>query len=334
MAALSPESNPAFLHAGVVQFTAWKNGSMVGRVAGIVNHLETDLLGEKHVRFGWLDFIDDSEVSSILLREVEKWARQQGAGVLKGPYGFSQLDRAAMIIEGFNTLGTMGTIYNYPYYSAHLENLGFEKDLEWVEVRLRLAEKFPERFRKITEIAKERYGLKVICPGSKDELKVLSEHLFDLMMETYRSLPGFVPISDQLRAAYIKRFIAFLRLDLVRFVMTENNEPVGFGVTMPSLSKALRKAAGRLYPFGIFHIVAARRWFNVADLALLGVKDEWRQRGIHGLIFHATGESLLQKGVRHIRINPMLEFNSNVLSLWKDFDHEVYKRRRTYRKQL
>jgi hypothetical protein len=296
--------------------------------------METAHINEKHARFGWFDFIDDIDVSRALLEAVEKWAAGQQCILLKGPYGFNQLDKNGMLTEGFDSLGTSNTIYNYDYYPKQVEQLGYEKDLEWVEVDLKMTRTLPERFVKLADLAAKRYEMKIFQTKDKQDLVRLTNSLFDLLLETYHGLPGFVPISDKQRDLYVERYIRFLRTDFVCVVMDKNDEPIGFSVSMPSLSKAFRKANGKLFPFGILRLLAARRWNDTADLGLIGVKEEWRKKGVHGVIFAETGKAFIKTGVTRVQINPMLEFNVHVLSLWKDFEHKIYKRRRTYRKQL
>jgi len=332
--ALSPATNPAFEHSKAALFTAWKGGEMVGRIAGLINSLEIEHIAENHARFGWIDFIDDEDVSSALLTTVEDWARAEGMALIKGPFGFNQLDKTAMLIEGFGTRGPMGTIYNYAYYPRHLEKLGYTKDLEWVEVEFYLGDEFPARYQKIEDLAKQRYGIQVMQPRNKSELRNIGKHLFGLMMETYHNLPGFCPISQKQQEHYMSNYISFLRTDLVQIITGKNTIPIGFGVSMPSLSRAMQKANGRLFPFGIFYLLHARRHSDTGELALIGVREEWRKKGVHGIIFNETGRAFIRAGMFRIQVNPMLESNSNVLSLWKEFNPKIYKRRRTYMKKL
>jgi len=334
MDTLSPATNPAFEHSVAKLFTAWQNGKMVGRIAGIVNDLETKHLGSKHARFGWIDFIDDKKVSAALMAALEQWAKKEGAVLLKGPYGFNQLDKNGMLTEGFDSLGTFGTLYNYPYYPKHLEAHGYEKDLEWVEVDLQLENEPPERFQRFADIAQKRYGMKIFQPKGKNQMRKIVKHLFDLMMETYSELPGFIPISEKHRDAYMKQYVTFLRKEFLCVITDESGEPIGFSVCFPSLSKAMQRANGKLFPFGIFHLNAASYFNDTGDLALIGVKEEWRKKGVHSIIFNETTKAFIKAGMMRVQINPMLEFNTNVLSLWKDFEHKIYKRRRTYKKAL
>jgi hypothetical protein len=329
-----PGKNVSLKHVDYQLFTACREGKTVGRIACFINELETQHLGEKHARFGWIDFIDDREVSQALLEYAESWARERQCKWLKGPFGFNQLDKCGWLTEGFDTLGVNTTIYNFPYYIQHLREMSYVTDLQWLEVELKMWEQLPERFTRYTRLVVERYGLHSKMPESSRELVEIGHRLFDLMMETYHQLPGFVPISEEERANYIQRYIRFLRKDFVCVVLDAQDEPIGFGVTMPSLSKALKKANGHLLPFGIFHLLAARQWNDTADLVLIGVKEEWRKRGVHSVVFSEIGKAFIRAGIRRVQVAPMQTFNVHVLSLWKDFEHKVYKRRETLKKAL
>lgn len=334
MTQLSALDNPVFEHSDTVLFTAWKHGRLRGRIAGIINHLETNHLGEQHARFGWLEFADDLEISKTLLEGVENWAREKECKVLKGPHGFNQLDKNGMLTAGFDTLGTSTAAFNYPYYATHLETLGFEKDLEWVELTFARPSVLPDKILRMKKLLETRYGLSVLKPSDKAELRRFFEALFDLMLDTYLKLPGFVPISEKQRKVYIDQYIRFLRMDFIHVVLDDQGQPIGFGVSMPSFSKALQKAKGRIFPFGFLHLLRARWWNDTAELALIGVREEWRRKGVHSLIFAETGDAFAQAGITRILGNPTLEFNNNALALWEDYDPKIYRRRRTYRKQL
>jgi hypothetical protein len=331
---LSPSKNPAFKHASVKKFTAWKGNKMVGRIAGIINDLETEHLAEKHARFGWFDFVDDPEVSKALVQAVEDWAKSQGAVKLKGPYGFNSLDKNGMLVEGFCEMGAMTTLYNFDYYPKHILALGYEKELEWLEMQAVLPKAMPEKITAFSSKILERFHLKVKQPKNKVELIFLGELLFNMLQETYQHLPGFVPISPEQQTFYIKNYIGLLPVKFVCVVEHETEGPVGFGLTMPNMSKAMRKANGSIWPFGFAHLLKAQYFNDTGDLTLIGVKEEWRKKGVHGIIFNEIGNIFIKMGITHFNINPMLEHNQNVLQLWKEFEHRIHKRRRTYAKDL
>ncbi len=334
MAWLSKDKNPAFEHSEVVKFTVWKDSTMVGRVMGIINDLETQQLGTRHARFGWLDFMDDPSVSKALLDAVENWAIERNCTKLKGPCGFNSLDKNGMLIEGFDEMGAMTTLYNHAYYPKHLENRGFQKELEWLELKANLPNPFPEKITRAAELVTKRYKLQVKRPKNKLEMLELGKVLFKMLEETYHLLPTYVPISVKQQSFYVKNYIGLLSPQFVCTVEDENGETIGFGVTMPNLAKAMQRANGRLLPFGFLHLLLAQYFTDSGDLTLIGVKEEWRKRGVHSVIFSAIGDTFLKFGYTHFNVNPMLENNQNVLTLWKDFEHRVHKRRRTYFKDI
>ncbi len=266
MAWLSKDKNPAFEHSEVVLFLALGNDAMVGRVAGIINEMESKQLGTRHARFGWLDFIDDDSVSSALLDAVEKWAKTQNCTQLKGPYGFNSLDKNGMLIEGFDEMGAMTTLYNFDYYPQHLERMGFQKELEWLELKAVLPNPFPEKITKAAELVKQRYRLSVKRPKNKLEMLELGKIFFRMLEETYHHLPTYVPISPKQQAFYIKNYIGVLPPKFVCTVLDERGETIGFGVTMPSMSKAMQRANGNLLPFGFVHLLLAQYFNESGDL--------------------------------------------------------------------
>jgi len=331
---LSPSKNPAFKHSEVVLLTAWRDGTMVGRVAGIINHLETEQLGVPHARFGWFDCVDDLAVSKLLIKSLEKWAKARGAVRLKGPYGFNSLDKNGMLVEGFEELGAMTTLYNFDYYPKHIEALGFQKELEWLEMQAFLPKKMPEKITAFALKIKERYHLRVRQPKTKVEMLKFGHQVFDMLQATYQHLPTYVPISAEQQAFYIKNYIGLLPPKFLCTVEHGTEGPIGFGLTMPNMSKAMQKAKGRLFPFGFIPILLAQYFNNSGVLTLIGVKEEWRKRGVHSLIFKELGDTFIKMGITEFDVNPMLEENTNVLTLWKEFEHRTHKRRRTYFKDL
>lgn len=334
MAWLDKSKNPAFQHSQVIKFTAWQEGKLVGRIVGIINNLETKQLGVPHARFGWFDFIDDQVVGKALLEAVEKWAKALGCVRLKGPYGFNSLDKNGMLVEGFNEMGGLTTLYNYDYYPKYLESLGFHKELEWLELTTKLPNPFPEKISRAASLVRQRFRLKISRPKNKLEMLELGKVFFKMLEETYHHLPTYIPVSAEQQAFYIKNYIGMLPTRFVCTVQDEHGETIGFGVTMPNMAKAMKKANGRLFPFGFVHLLLAQIINDSADLTLIGVKEEWRKRGVHSIIFSEIGDTFLKLGYDHFNVNPMLEDNQNVLTLWKEFDYKVHKRRRTYFKEI
>lgn len=334
MAWLQASTNPAFEHSDVQLFLAYRKNQVVGRIAGIINHLETERLGDAHARFGWFDFEDDASICAALLEAVENWARTRNCIKLKGPDGFNSLDKSGMLVEGFEEMGAMTTLYNFDYYPKHIQELGYQKELEWIEIQAKLPKEMPKKITRAAQMIQERYHLTLRQPKSKLEMISFGKMVFKMLHETYQHLPVFVPISEAQQAFYIKNYIGLLPPKFVCVVEHETEGPVGFGLTMPNMAKAMQKANGRLFPFGFIHLLLAQYSSNSGDLTLIGVKEEWRKKGIHSLIFSELGQSFIKLGYQNFNVNPMLEDNLNVLTLWKDFDHRVHKRRRTYFKNI
>jgi len=331
---LDKKRNPAFDHSEALLMLAFRGKKVVGRIACIINYLELEKLQAKHARFGWLDFIDDVKVCHALFFAIEKWALEKGMETLKGPYGFTNLDKSGMLVKGFESLGTIATLYNYDYYPRHMEKLGFEKEVDWVEVDIVAPKKVPERLQRFVKTFQKRYGLRVLRVRNRKELKKYIRKLFDLLVDTYKDLHGFVPLTESQIEVYMSQYLPFIRKDFVCIVLDKEDEMIGFGITMPSLSKAMQRAGGKLFPFGIFHLLYARTFNDTLDLVLIGVKSSWRNKGVNALIFNEIETSFIRAGINRILVNPMLENNAQVLTLWKDYKFDVYKRRRAFTKKL
>lgn len=315
-------------------FLAERNGRIVGRIAAIINMKEFEKVGEKHTRFGWFDFEDDPEVSRALIEAATEWAQKEGGLLIKGPYGFTALDKAGMVVEGFDFTGPASTLYNYEYYRDHMVDMGFEKDVDWVEFEIITPKEPPARVLKAVDILQNRYGLhRIPLRTSKDVMRYVDD-LFQLYVETYSELPGTVPLTQKQVEAYAKQYLPILRPDFVSFIADGEGEMIGFGITMPSMSRALQKAKGRLWPFGVWHIMQAKRKPRLADLVLIGIKKEWRSRGVHTIIFWETMRTYWQVGVEKVQVNPMLEQNARVQQLFKDYEWRPTRRRRAWKKAL
>ncbi len=315
-------------------FLAERKGRVVGRIAAIINMKEFEKTGERHTRFGWFDFEDDVAVSRLLMEAAVEWAQKEGGHLIKGPYGFTALDKAGMVVEAFDFTGPASTLYNYEYYPHHMVDMGFGKDVDWVEFEIKTPKKPPERVLKAVRILESRYGLhRIPLRGSKDVMRYVPD-LFDLYVETYSELPGTVPLTKKQVEAYAKQYLPVLRPDFVSFIADGEGRMIGFGITMPSMSRALQKAKGRLWPFGVWHIMQAKRKPRLADLVLIGIKKEWRSRGVHTIIFYETMRTYWQVGVEKVQVNPMLEQNARVQQLFKDYEWRPTRRRRAWKRPI
>ena len=333
---LSREKNPAFETGEAIYFLAFKDQKIVGRIAGIIVHRSNEIWGQKHARFGFVDFIDDNEVVDALFDAVIKWAKAKGMTALQGPLGFTDMDHEGMLIYGFDRLGTMATIYNHPYYPQQMERLGFIKDQDWKEFRIHIPKEIPEKFRRIGEIVKKKYGLKILKFKKRKEIWPYARRIFETLNEAYKPLYGVIPLTDNQIDYYVKMYIPMLRLDLITVVIRESDDTVvGFGITLPSLSQALKKAKGSMFPTGFIYLLKALYAKpKVIDLYLIGVLPEYRNKGVNALVFNDLIPVMNSLGSEYAESNPELETNNAVQSQWDYFQIEHHKTRRAFIKEI
>ena len=337
----SSKKNAAFEFCEAEYFLAYKDNKVVGRVAAIINNRANQTWDKKEVRFGWIDFIDDEEVSSALLKAVEDWGKQKGMDTITGPLGFTDMDAEGMLIEGFDQLGTMATIYNYPYYPQHMEKLGFEKDADWVEFKLYVPDQLPEKFVRISEIILQKYKLKIKKLTRKEiKEKHYGQKIFDLINDTYKHLYGYSELSQKQIDQYIKMYLALLDLNFVTAIedwTTEDHKMVGIGITMPSLTKALQKChRGRLFPFGWWHLLRAIKFHKtkIVDLLLIGIQPEYRAKGANALLFADLIPIYQKYGIEWGETQVEMEANVAVQGQWGVLDPILHKRRNCYIKKI
>ena len=333
---LSPKKNPAFDFCEAQAFMAYRDGKPVGRIAGIINHKVNGRTGRKDLRFGFVDFIDDPEVSQALFDAVSRWGRDKGMTSIVGPLGFTDMDQEGMLTFGYDEVGTMATIYNYPYYPQHTERMGFEKDADWMEYYLTVPDAVPEKHRRIAEIVKERNGLKVKKYSSRK--KIREEYgvaLFELINEAYDKLYGYSPLSPKQIQYYINMYLSILNLELVTVVTDADDKIVAIGISIQSFSKALQKCRGRIFPFGWVHLLPVLLGKSDAvDLLLIAVKPEYQSKGVNALLFADLIPYYIKNGYRHAESNPELESNAKVQNQWGSFEARQHRRRRAFRKPL
>lgn len=332
-----PKKNAAFEFCEADYFLAYKNDKVVGRVAAIINHRANETWNKKEVRFGWIDFIDDLEVSKSLLDTVARWGKERGMNMIVGPLGFTDMDAEGMLIEGYDQLSTMSTIYNFPYYPRHMEQLGFEKEADWVEFKLTVPDKLPEKFVRISEIILQKYKLK-IKKVTRKEIKTQNygQKIFDLINEAYAPLYGYSKMTQGQINQYIKMYLPLIDLRMVSLVEDENGELIAAGISMPSLSEALQKAKGKMLPWGWYYLLKALfiKKPKVLDLLLVGVKPEYQSKGVNALLFYDLVPIYQQMGFQYGESNPELELNKKVQSQWSAFESIQHKKRRAYKKML
>ncbi len=336
-ATFDPGTNKAFEFCESELFLAYRDDKVVGRVAAIINPKANETWNVRQVRFGWIDFIEDMEVAEALLDTVSAWGRERGMDEIAGPLGFTDFDPEGMLVEGFDKLGTMITIYNHGYYPEYLGKLGYTKDADWIEYLIKLPESLPERFAKMASIVCEKYGLKVRkLSRSIIRKEQYGRKMFHLINESYNQLYGYSLLSEKQIDQYVAQYLTFIDLKMVSFVENEAGELVACGITIPSLAKALRRSKGRLFPFGWFHLLNTL-YVNkpdIVDLLLVAVKPEYRNKGLHAILFADLIPSLIKLGFKYAESNPELETNAKVQALWGPFERTVHKRRRVFRKSL
>lgn len=336
MMTLSKDKNPAFENCEAIYFLAYKDGRIAGRIAGIIVHESNKIWNQKNVRFGFVDFIDDEEVVNGLFDAVISWAKEKGMTAIHGPMGFTDLDHEGMLIEGFDQTGTMAAIYNYPYYPEHMKRMGFEKDQDWNEYKIYIPDEIPDKHKRIGNIVKEKYGLKIIKFKKHKEIWPYAYRIFETLNKAYAPLYGFSPLTEKQIDYYVNMYIPMLRLDLLTIIIRESDDAVvGFGISLPNLSHAMRKSGGSLLPFGFIYLLKALRSKpKVVDLYLTGVLPEYRNKGVNALLFNDLIPEYIRLGTKYAESNPELATNNAVQAQWDYFKREHHKTRRAFIKQI
>ena len=336
MMTLSKDKNPAFEVCDAIYFLAFKNGKIAGRIAGIIVHESNRIRNQSHARFGFVDFIDDDEVVDALFDAVTRWAKEKGMTALHGPLGFTDLDHEGMLIEGFDQLGTFASIYNYPYYPKQLERIGFEKDLDWRELKIYVPDSVPEKHLRIGEIVKKKYGLRVLKFKKRKEIWPYAYKIFDTLNAAFAPLYGVTPLTEKQIHYFVKMYIPMLKLKFVTVIIREADDAVvGFAITLPSLSRAMQKAKGKFFPFGFIYLLKALYSKpKIVDLYLIGILPEYQHKGVNSLLFNDLLPEYIRAGAKYAESNLELENNNAVLSQWKYFKTEYHKRRRAFIKYI
>lgn len=330
--------NAAMEFCKAVYFLAYKNNQLVGRVAGIINDKANDKWNERAVRFGWIDFIDDIDVSKALIDAVAEWGANQGMSEIHGPLGFTDFDAEGMLVEGFDQLSTMATIYNYPYYPEHMERLGFEKEADWVEFRIKVPQSVPDRLVTMAEFVMTRYGLQIKkYTSSRKLIKDYGKKIFEVLNEAFSPLFGYTPLTEKQIEQYVNMYLPIVDLDLISLITESDGTLIGVGISMPSLSKALQKAKGKLLPLGWLEfakILKFKMHPDTLDLMLVGVVPKYQNKGVNSILFYDLLPIFIAKGYKYVETNVELESNYKVQQQWIYFEKNQHKRRRCFKKQL
>lgn len=333
---LRPDKNPAFDFCEAQSFMAYRDGKPVGRITAIINRAVNERTSRRDMRFGFVEFIDDAEVVDALFDAARDWGRQRGMTHITGPMGFTDMDHEGMLVEGFDRISTMATIYNYPYYPQHMERMGFVKDADWVEYRMTVPDGIPDKHQRIADIVRRKYGLRSLRYTSRRKLRDdYGRAIFDLINEAYDKLYGYSPLTERQIQHYIDLYLGIIRLEGVSLIVDSDDRLVGVGISIPSFSDALIRCRGRMWPTGWYHLLRALRGHtDTVDLLLVAISPEYQNKGVNALLFTDLIPTFIRDGYRYAESNPELELNDSVQKQWDYFEHEQHKRRRCYRAPL
>lgn len=334
MGTLSKDVNPAFETSDAYFYMAFKNEEIVGRIVAIINRDETEKQGFKKMRFGWFDTVDDIEVSKALLNKVAEIGKENQLEFIEGPVGFSSLDKVGALTEGYDHIGSMATWYNYPYYIDHFEKLGFKPEKVYIESKFDFKGIPTERFSRVNDIIKKRFKLTSRHFTKTSEVLPLIDSMFELYNESYKTLSSYVPISENLQAYFKKKFANFINPEYIKFVFDEHDKMIAFGIVLPSFSKALQETNGKLFPFGFLKLLKAKKHSKSVLFYLIGVHPDYQNKGVTAIIFKDFYDVFTLKGIETCIRLPELVDNLASQQIWKNFNTEVIKRRKTFKKLL
>ncbi|MDR1653206.1 MAG: N-acetyltransferase [Prevotellaceae bacterium] len=334
---LNKAKNPAFEVCEAIYYIAERDGKIIGRIAGIINHRANEQWNVKKCRFGWFDFVDDLEVSAALLNKVVEWGRTKNMTCINGPVGFTDLDREGLLIEGYEYNSPMASLYNYPYYIKHFDNYGLVKEMDWIEYRIHPPKEIPERLDRISKIVMKKYGLRVEkVRSAKELLSKFGYTFFDVVDEAYKPLYNYSPLTEKQKIYYSKMYFPLVNYDFATIVANEKDEIVGVGVGMPDISDALRVCQGKLFPFGWIKVLKAlkAKKMDDFDLLIIAVRPDYQNKGVNAIFFHDQIKYFVKYGVKRAETTSILETNAKNQANWEYFDKIQHKRRRAYLKQL
>ena len=334
---LDPKKNPAYEFCEAAMYLAYKDGKLAGRVAAIVNSKANAQWNHEEVRFGWFDFIDDREVSKALLDAVIEFGKERGMKTVLGPLGFTDFDPEGMLVEGYEYLSSMALHHNWPYYKEHMEALGYVKDVDWLEYRIYIGDTIPEKYTRVAKIVEDRYGLRLRKTTRREVRKTdIGYRIFDLINETYASLYDFTVLPKKMIDKYVGFYLGIIDLKFVSLVEDKDGNIVGFGVVMPSITRALKKCKGKLFPLGWYYILRSMYWKYEEnfEMLLIGIKPEYQKKGVNSIIFVDLMKELLDGGFTYGESNAELESNMDIRSQWGDLEVKECKRRRVYKKAI
>ncbi len=334
LAMLSPESNPSFDFCDAKFWLAFKNNKVVGRIGGIINHKYNEKMSEKTGRFTRIEFIDDAEVVSALLKTAEKWLKEKGMVNVHGPLGFNNLDAQAILIEGFDKMPSIASVYHLPYYQKHIEAMGYEKEVDWLEFRLFISKEIPEKALRLNDLIKKRNGYTVKVFTSIKAVMPYTKEIFRVLNSAFEELFSVVAFDQKLIDFYTKKYISMLNPRFIKLVFDKDEKLAGFIIGVPSLSEAMQKAGGKLFPFGFYHIMKALKHPKVVDLFLTAVEPQHQGAGLPAILITELQKTLIEHEAFEVETTGMIETNQKAIQYWKNFDHIQHKRKRCFKKKL
>ena len=333
---IDPNLNPVYQNSDARFFLAYKEKKVVGRIAAIVNWIEVNEIKKSKVRFGWFDTIDNIEVTKLLIDKVIKFGKEHNLKSIEGPLGFSNLDKAGLLIEGFKERNTLITLYNHPYYVEHLKKLEFNEAARWVEYEIKIDdfESSPEKVKRFSKLIMERYNLTLLNFKNRSEILPYVDQMFDLLDKTYNSLQTYIPIQDYQIENYKKRFLKFVNPDFIKCIIDNEGKLICFSITMPSFTKALKSINGKLTFLNSYHILKAMYFNERASFYLIGIRPDYQNKGIPAIIFNEMQKLFNKQKITIVETNPELEENTAIQKLWKNYEHRLHKRRATFSKKI
>ncbi|TRZ72846.1 MAG: hypothetical protein D4R97_05520 [Bacteroidetes bacterium] len=331
---LSRKKNPAFEFCEAEYFLAYRGKDLAGRIAGIINHKANERWKEKLVRFGWIDFIDDPQVSAKLIETVIAWGKEKGMNGIHGPLGFSDMDNEGMLIKGFEEEASLASIYNYPYYPEHMVRLGFEKAADWVQYEFEIPQEIPDKVDRVSKLVQEKYKLRLVKAKKSKDLLPYAGKMFVLLNQAFDELYGFTALTQKQMDMYVKAYFSFIRPEFVSCVIDEHDDIVGFGISMPSLTKALQKNHGKLFPFGFIYLLRAMKKNDTIDMYLNAVRPDYHGKGVNALYYNEMHKAYIRNHITRAITMPQLEDNAKALTIWKNFNGRQHITRRCWIKHF
>lgn len=333
---IDPDLNPVYQNANASFFLAYQDEKIVGRIAAIINWIEVKEIKKSKVRFGWFDVIDNINVTKSLIDCVIKFGKDHNLESVEGPLGFSNLDKAGLLIKGYEEQNTMITLYNHPYYSEHLKKLGFNEAAKWVEYEIKIDdfESSPEKVKRFSKLIMKRYNLTLLNFKNRKAIIPYVDQMFELLDKTYNKLQSYVPIQDYQIENYKKRFLKFINPDFIKCIIDQQGKLICFSITMPSFTEALKKVNGKLTLFNSIHILKAMYFNKRASFYLIGVRPDYQNKGITAIIFNEMQKLFNKQNINIVETNPELEENTAIQKLWKNYEHRLHKRRATFSKKI